>query len=149
MRDILFRGKRVDNGNWAYGYFVSQGKESYIFEQEEVDKGIDLGGYLDCCQMREVIPETVGQLTGLTDKDGIDIFDGDIVAEYKWWIFGNRTDKTHYEIKHIDTGYFYRKITDDCFTPIDDLEFGLDCSVQKIEVVGNIHDNPELLEWKV
>ena len=41
MREILFRGKRKDTGEWAYGYFVSQGAETYIFEQTEVDKGIE------------------------------------------------------------------------------------------------------------
>lgn len=59
MKKNLFRGKRRDSGEYVEGYFVGYNDEAYIFEQGEVDKGIDLGGYLDCCQMTEVDPLTV------------------------------------------------------------------------------------------
>ena len=139
MREILFRGKRVDDKEWCCGYFVSQNKESYIFEQPEVDKGIDLGGYLDCCQMSEVIPETVGQYTGITDKNGRKIFEGDIIKipdDYEE--FGHNAGEI-YEI-YFGCGGFrlkpkYSKARG--YWLEDD---------RMVEVIGNIHDNPELLK---
>ena len=144
MREILFRGKRADNGEWVYGYFVSQGKESYIFEQEEVNKGIDLGGYLDCCQMREVIPETLGHSTGLFDKNGKKIFEGDIVktkygrlcivvwfssqVHNGWDLMTVTTYENCVHTKYPDAVDLYKK--------------------ENLEVIGNIHDNPELLGKK-
>lgn len=128
MREILFRGKRNDNGEWVYGYFVSQGKESYIFEQEEVDKGIDLGGYLDCCQMREVIPETVGQYVGLRDRDGKKIFEGDILES---------------PVKRVDQKYGHMIVIKD----IRECKFAA-LYVAEYRVIGNVYDNPELLEVK-
>lgn len=146
MREILFRGKRVDDNEWCCGYFVSQDKESYIFEQPEVDKGIDLGGYLDCCQMSEVIPETVGQYTGLTDKNGRQIFEGDIVdvsenpqfiyvgvALYRYGLFNVVYDKSC---------FMKRKITD----KNDEKGLYHFLETEQYQVVGNIFDNSELLK---
>lgn len=121
MREILFKGKRVDNGEWTEGYLFKSWNKVFLL----------WGMTGDSPNMEEVIPETVGQYTGLCDKNGKKIFEGDILLkgfekvlvkwnanQCRWGIYSN-----NYEIcgfNESTQGYF--------------------------EVIGNIYDNPELLE---
>ena len=74
-REILFRGKRADNGEWVYGYLIGNN----VIVGEVVDFDED---YFNTEFWYKVDPETVGEFTGLTDKNGTKIFDGDIVRFY-------------------------------------------------------------------
>ena len=141
-RKILFRGKRVDTGEWVQGFFVAYDDETYIFTDEEVKKGIDLGGYLDCCQMHQVIPETVGEWTGLEDRHNTKIFEGDVVAKYDFWLGEIRDTAPR---KLVEWAY------GSCgFEPFSDSQencgpCGCGDDPKYVKVVGNIHDNPELV----
>lgn len=137
MREILFRGKRIDNSKWVYGFLSKSrdvnGKLEYCIDYEE--KGVM------CSSI--VISETVGQYTGLTDKNGKKIFDGDII----------RFDENLYTVQRecdtpggywAETGYILKHIGWSDYTSftstIDDWEN--ECQVF---IIGNIHDNPKLL----
>jgi uncharacterized phage protein (TIGR01671 family) len=145
MREILFRGKRLDNGEWVEGqllYFkssVNAEEFALIVEGCEWDNSND---WFNIGKRAKVIPETIGQFTGLLDKNGKKIFEGDILKQ-KWEYYKNQLVVISYD--QASFGYatksdFRRGVSD----PIDDSEYGL--SIGTCEVVGNIHDNPELLK---
>lgn len=132
MREILFRGKRVDNGEWVHGGIVHQ-TDHY---GEPVDRyyiidGTETQDY-DIGYEYEVVPETVGQFTGLRDKNGKRIFEGDILSFET--MRGTISFTVYYD--------------EECgvWQPFGDSYCGFD--PKDVEVIGNIHDNPELLEDK-
>ena len=134
MREILFRGKQTDKDKWVYGVPAKGNRydESEIFMIERV---FDCDEYA-CkgCEFTPVIPETVGQYTGLTDKNGERIFEGDIVTACN--AMGECTH-TATAVKWND--FFAEWSIGKCNSMYSD---GSICSY---EVIGNIHDNPELI----
>ena len=139
MREILFRGKRVDNGEWVYGDLLQPTKEKILNIYEISDYNSLMG------DRHEVYPETVGQYTGLNDKNGKKIFEGDILQDK----FG--------QIKIVDYSDEWGAFRT-CFVRALNEEGKIVATVggasfvgtiwRKYEVIGNIHDNPELLEEK-
>ncbi len=134
MREILFRGKRKDNGEWIKGDFCSPCNIVFLENRYDAVLGKD-----DCpmCNDFEVIPETVGQYTGLTDKNGKKIFEGDIIKIYLYEPKG----LANYEvgcIKYDNTKARFVFCTKEGNYSID--------NSNAFEVIGNTHDNPELLK---
>ena len=127
MREILFRGKRVDNGEWVEGQLWIN-KSAY---RETVHIVLKYG------EMLEVIPETVGQYIGMEDKNGVKIWEGDIVNG-TGWIGDSITGRVI-----LESGAFYILAY---YGELRTLHL-LGCSYHDAtEVIGNIHDNPELLD---
>lgn len=121
MREIEFRGKLLNSNEWIYGGLIQRDGRAYIV-------GISKRGMIDGL---EVDPETVGQYTGLSDKIGRKIFEGDIVHnDYGYpgvveWLYGS---------------FIIR------FFNGDDWDICQYIKEECIKIIGNIHDNPELLE---
>ena len=139
MREILFRGKRVDNGEWVYGDIIHRRyyKNTDVVVIRTEDSGFD--NYSDY----EVDPDTVGQYTGLTDKNGRKIFEGDIIhLEYSQVFFGGEYFGEYTaEVSYKEGCFITDGINngDEIETPLS----GFDND--ELEIIGNIHDNPELL----
>lgn len=139
MSEYLFRGKRLNNGEWKYGYYVKQYGAHQIYVSEfEGEYGFD--DY-------HVDPETIGQYIRRTDRNGKKIFEGDIV------IIHGAPQVRYYEIKFgqhpaFPIGNPYDAADAYGFYFADHKEDGdslNDYVFEKLEVVGNIYDNPELL----
>ena len=138
MREILFRGKRTDNGEWVYGYYT---KARYYLNDKEMHVifAPDGEAFPRCefSDYEEVDPETVCQYTGLTDKNGRKIFEGDIVeGNSEYFTFTHPYGKVVY-----DGGQYLISFDD----VLEDIEC-LGAWANDVEIIGNIYDNPELLE---
>lgn len=138
MKEILFRGKRVDNGKEVIGfYFNVPEHHNPDLSGKSIIISINNGLYF------EVVPETVGQYTGLRDKKGKRIFEGDICKTCfesytrNWEEVGVVVTEFcgAYGIKSADGKHFRAFINETVYA-------------RSCEVIGNIYDNPELLESK-
>lgn len=148
MREILFRGKRKDNGKWIEGYYFerkdTQGNiiESVILVDayEQITSGqryVRSNLNQECFR---VDSRTIGQFTGLTDKNGTKIFEGDIVRDMGGTVYPVVFELTGFYLKYAPPhshGFHFDLL------PLSNY-WHAHGSI--IEVIGNIHDNPELLE---
>ena len=123
MREIIFRGKRVDNGEWVEGNL-------FIPDKKDTPTQICIGTNIIRITY-DVIPESISEFTGLTDKNGKKIFEGDVVGRV--WDNGD--------------SFVYKVIFDSnmcCF--IAERHSGFSTLDSEFKIIGNIHDNPELLK---
>ena len=140
MRQILFRGKRIDNGEWVYGGFYKEpySERCLIISWNSFGFGFN--------EEIKVIPETVGQYTGLKDKNRKQIFEGDIVKG-RHWTDKMYTDSSVYHLFRVDWSKKSGLITFvDSPTFTGSLSIHDFADFDEVEVVGNTYDRPDLLK---
>ncbi|EOV6272721.1 YopX family protein [Listeria monocytogenes] len=130
MREIEFRGKRIDNGEWVYGNLMQfEDSATFIFADERKGASTLTYAHFIINNMHAIDSETIGQYTGLKDKSDNKIFEGDI-----GWDEHNEC----YGVVKFEEGkflYVWENIAEDLWEVADG-----------IEICGNIHENPDLLE---
>lgn len=128
MREIKFRGKSLETGQWVYGSLVQEDGKAWIVGGINIEDAGDVFDFY-ATEWYEVIPETVGQYTSLKDMDREEIFEGAI-----GW---DEDGEVHGKIVFDEGGFLFEweNMSDDLFECCGD-----------IVIVGNIYDNPELLE---
>ena len=139
MREILFKAKRIDNGEWVEGYLVKACQNTYPNGYEIIDKNGINYDELDCWQSSftsyEVDEKTICQYTGLVDKKRNKIWENDIV-------------------NHCEDFYVITWEKDDAMFALEDVYFGISESFKSAEsrwceIIGNTIDNPELLDKQI
>lgn len=151
MREVLYRGKRVDNGEWVYGYYYKIPAPPVCFKEDKKVVQVkhfiilehpnyvpDWGMPRKMVQV-EVDPETVGQCIGLPDKNGKKIYEGDFVA----FEDGTSTEAGFMDFVSIGEVEWVKEIAG--FTVSDRASADIECVFESCEVVGNKWDTPDLL----
>ncbi|EHS1874591.1 hypothetical protein MO224_001263 [Listeria monocytogenes] len=139
MREIEFRGKRIDNGEWVYGNLMQfEDSATFIFADERKGASTLTYAHFIINNMHAIDEKTLGQYTGLKDKNGKKIFEGDIVnCKFFDRMVGDITGVINFI---------------DCVWAVSDFKnkrlYQL-IDVDNIEIIGNIHENPELMEGTV
>jgi uncharacterized phage protein (TIGR01671 family) len=128
MREILFRGKDTQTGKWRYSMSISR----QCYDDDEIYTCYIGAGY------NTVDAKTVGQFTGLYDKNGTKIFEGDIIAGAAHWLERMKNGVVAFKDGSFGLIWYRGNIEQfNAFTSMCNVEY---------EVIGNIHDNPELLK---
>ena len=132
-REILFKAKRKDNGEWVEGYYrriPCMGMlEHYIMPQNPKNR----------LEQYEIDPDTICQYTGLTDKNGKKIWENDVVRYYDNLANMNKEDLVKWNETHASFVRLHKSKMGLQYLYIDE------CIANRCEVIGNIFDNPELL----
>ncbi len=144
MRNYKFRGKRVDNGEWVFGDLINTDTKIYIAGGEMWATEFDLATKSIELEVAEVHPESVGQFSGFKDCKGIDIFADDILGD--WTDVDGKMEQSRQTVFFdeecgqwgLDYGTVQNR--ESWFALFDELK-SFD-----YEIIGNIHDNPELLK---
>ena len=135
-REILFRGKHLDRNEWVFGNLVQTEKETLI---------IKVGG--NYFQPNGVFPSSVGQYTGQKDKNGNKIFEGDIVR-FSYITDGIKPIEIECLAKVVfeDGSFMIKCVKGHVHNSMQRALFAMDYFNIKVEVIGNVTDNPELLK---
>ena len=130
-REIIFRGKRIDNGEWVEGSLLITKFNTYIIPMYDE--------FISYQSPISVDSETIGQFTGLPDKNGVKIFEGDILLSESWGANARSKRKTHIvewgKVGWLASGYNGNMVVKPSLDVKSDWQ-----------VIGNIHDNKELIK---
>ena len=141
MREILFRGKRIDNGEWVEGYYRGEKVGEYLtaaFVIEPLTSGV--------WERHRVDPETVGQYINQLDNNGAKIFEGDILRYYDDEIQVVEWSDDWSQIMLHTYGEHERKVGRKTVKEkFEGWNYLHDYPLEDMPILGNIHDNPELL----
>jgi uncharacterized phage protein (TIGR01671 family) len=135
MREIIFRGRRLDNGEWAYGFYASGllGDNAYIIGRGF--EATDAGFHAPECH--SVIPSTIGQFTGLCDKNGKRIFEGDVCRVFN----PNGEQETDSIVEYVEKWSCYPYEPEDGFDAYDITAIGWAMEMgYEFEILSTIHD---------
>lgn len=135
-REILFKAKRIDNGEWVEGYYVKTRigtdikPSDVIFVPFKINRNEEWGWI-------KIDPDTLCQYTGLTDKNGKKIWENDILRRDGYWDIRIEFENGVFMVRNTDKVQYINRVV---YAPISIFD------IKMYEVIGNIFDNPELLE---
>jgi len=149
MRDVIFRGKRIDNGEWVEGSMIKLTPSRYAITDEYPNINNRFIAPSDNCKkadirFHEVDPKTIGEFTGLLDHNQKMIFEGDKLFTKEILSFCREKDDEKFAVVEWNNNEarFYGNMRTTCYSFVAD-KFSI------CEIIGNIHDNPELVKKEI